>query len=102
MKIKVTKKLHLLWKEHQKALKIKGYKELTSKIYPQGIIGKWKWDYESKKGKISLILFPPKTLVWNDKEVWEIYAYENGKLFKDIKRFDTKEEAEKEIRRYLA
>lgn len=98
-RIKVKRKLHLLWKNHIEALKIKGYKELTSKIYPNGVIGKWIYHYESKKGKISLISFPPKTLVWNDKEIWEIYSRET--LFEDIKRFDTKEEAEKEIRRYL-
>ena len=99
-KIKVTKMIHPMWENHQDALKkIPEYKKLMVKSYPMGIIGKWKVDYESKKGKISLINFPQDFK--HKKLVWEIYAYENEKLFSDVERFDSKKEAEKRIEELL-
>ena len=87
-----------MWKSNQQLIDNKEFMtSMLAKGYPKEqiletvcTIGKYKYDFESRKGKISMIQLStccPKG--W----VWEIYAYENGKLFRDVMRFKTKEQA---------
>jgi len=101
--IKRQKREHPLWEVEQK---LKGKTNDITMKYLVGI-GKFKYDFESKKGKISMIEIIQRQLKEGMKDgiesswIWEIYANENPKLFTDVIRFKTKKEAEKAIKKYL-
>jgi hypothetical protein len=106
-KIKVIKKEHPGWLEWQRLKYPKNSKKnvfksdfagLLSKNY-LGPFGRYSYTYSSEKGIISLIKL--NNYMLDGKDVWEIYAYENVHLFEDVKRFDSKAEAEIEIMRLL-
>jgi len=87
--MKIERKEHLIYKE------LKQYK---GKYIPSQLIGRWQYIYSSSKGKISLIKL--LNYLENKKHLWEIYCLE-GNLFEDIKRFNSKIEAEKSIKKIL-
>lgn len=62
------------------------------------LFGKYQHIFSSEKGKISLVLL--KDYLFDGRDTWEIYCLE-GKLFEDVERFDTKEEAKKRVRELL-
>ena len=92
--IKRQKKEHPLWKIEER---LKEVNPLLSRFR------QWQYYFESKKGKISMIHFLKHSFSSKPDSdwIWEIYAYENPKLFTDIIRFKTKKQAEKAIKKYL-
>jgi len=54
--------------------------------------------YSSDKGRISMVLL--KNYFLNGRNFWEIYCLE-GNLFEDVERFNTIEEAEQQVAKYL-
>lgn len=82
------RRIHPIWQEREAM-------ELRS---PLPVVGKWQYIYSSKKGKISLVELPNYFL--DGYTFWETYSLE-GDLFEDIERFETKEDAEEVIRKYL-
>jgi hypothetical protein len=89
--VKITKRKHTVYLNW---FGIKG--RHTSSIGP--IIGKWQYVAESVKGKIGIVELPD--YFKDGKTVWEIYSLE-GQLFEKIERFDSYEEAESTVKRYL-
>lgn len=95
------KVVHQGWVKQEKLLK-SGYFDKLKKdtgFVPSELFGKWQYVYRSNKGWISLIRI--NISIFNSKRrwVWEMWSKET--LFPDTRRFKTKKEAEKEIRRYL-
>lgn len=81
----------------------KGYAEWVKVRKKEGIkfpllFGKYQYIYSSSKGVISLIEL--KNYFRDGKDLWEILCLE-GKLFDDVERFDSKEEAEVRIKNLL-
>lgn len=105
--IKRQKKEHSVWQHQMNLLTDKSFiRKMKSKGYPKkqieetiDIMGQWKYLFSSKKGNVSMIKIREYC---PSRWVWEIYAYENPKLFSDCLRFKTKKQAEKVIRRYLS
>lgn len=91
MVIKITKKIHGIWKE------LAGVKKKNLNIPP--IIGKWHYIFKSEKGEISLIEL--KDYFKKRENLWEIMELSANNLFEDVERFPTKKEAEKRIRSLL-
>lgn len=85
--MKIEKKEHDLWRETKKF-----------NLSVDSPVGRCQYIFSSEKGKISLIQL--KNYFADGIDIWEIFCL-NGNLFKDVERFDTKEEAEKAIRGYL-
>ena len=88
--MEITKKIHQGYKSFIKA-KANG-------LDIQNIFGKYQYVYENELGGISLVEF--KNYFHKGDNFWEIYCFK-GKLFEDVERFDTKKEAEKQIKKYL-
>ena len=84
--IKCEKRIHLGYKEWEKAKK-KGFKM-------EQYFGKYQYIYSSKKGEISLIYLKHH---YHCYEIWCL----KGHLLEDVERFATKKEAEKEIKELL-
>ena len=82
--IKIKKRIHWSYKGNS------GLKELN-------MFGKYQYIHSSPKGEISLIELTND--LYGDFR-WEIYCLE-GDLFEDVKRFKTKEEAERQIIKLL-
>ena len=85
--IKVTKNVHQAWRELQ---------NLKSNNIFKNVIGKFHYNFKSKKGHISMI----ESYDFKDNSYWEIMCIGNS-LFEGCCRFDTKDKAEKEIMRLL-
>ncbi len=62
------------------------------------VVGKYQYLYSSDKGEISLVEL--LSYFKEGEDLWEIYCLQ-GKLFEDVERFETKEEAEKRIQELL-
>jgi hypothetical protein len=62
------------------------------------MFGHVQWIFTSDKGKISLI-HVKKGINFEEDFIYEIHSFE--KLFSDVERFQTMEEAIKAIERYL-
>lgn len=88
--MKTRKLIHPVYSEW-KRMKKKG-------ISIREMIGKYQYIFSSKKGEISLIEL--KDYLPSHKILWEIYCIK-GNLFEDTKRFKTKEDAVKEIKKLL-
>jgi len=87
MKIEITK--HKGYEEFEKANKVKALDELTQ------LFGKLQYFFTKDEKEIDLIYVK----CYDDKWFWEIYS--NEKIFVDVERFKTKEEAIKKICEYL-
>ena len=87
--MKIDKRIHHGWLEYQ------GNEQLKS-IIPECPFGKYQYICKSKKGEISLVELPNYI---GDGYDWEIWSYE--KLFDDVERFKSKEEAMAKIEEYL-
>ncbi len=87
--MEINKNIHNTWKEIN-AIRKRGYKVR----YP---VGKYRYVYESKKGKISLVCLKH---YFGSKNVWEIFSLV-GNLFDDVERFKTRKNAEKRIKELL-
>lgn len=92
--MKVEKRIHTVWQELENTLKQFPQLDLSHHI------GKYQYIYSSKKGIISLIELP--NYFGNGHHLWEIYCLE-GEIpgLEDILRFDSKEEAEIEIKKLI-
>ena len=88
--MKIIKRIHPGYKEFEKAKK--------ENIKIPCMFGKYQYMYSSDKGKISLIFL--KNYFEEGNNFWEILCFKD-KLFKDVERFDTKEEAEIRIKKLL-
>jgi len=86
-KIEVKRKVHNIYSEWIG----------SGKMFRQ-LVGKWQFIYSSPKGKISCVKF--LDYFCDGKDFWEIYSLD-GDLFEDVERFDSKKEAEKQIKKYL-
>ena len=85
--MKVTKRIHSVYKEWEQA-KAKG-------IEIRQLMGKYQYLYKTEKGEISLIQL---ISYWKEGEdLWEIYEISNNDLFDDVKRFPTKAKAVEKI-----
>ena len=94
--MKVERKIHLAWVEWQQ---VKATLPDDQTLAGRGpVIGKYQYIYSSPKGKISLVELPD--YFRDAKTLWEIYCQE-GDLFDDVQRFDSKEEAVEQITVYL-
>jgi hypothetical protein len=62
------------------------------------LFGKYQYIFSSKKGEISCVEL--KDYLFDGRDLWEIYCLK-GKLFEDVERFDTYEEAVKRCRELL-
>jgi|SaaInlV_165m_DNA_1040744.scaffolds.fasta_scaffold190061_1 hypothetical protein len=71
--------------------------ELKTDFMKKSIFGKYQYICTSKKGTISIVSFNNR--ITNDDWKWEIYSYE--KLFDDVERFNTLEQAKAKARSYL-
>lgn len=94
--MKVERRIHQVWKEWEKY-------NIAELMASQGLssnplIGKYQYIYSSDKGRISLVELPD--YFRDGITLWEIYCQE-GDLFEDIERFDTKEEADIRIKELL-
>ena len=91
MIVKEERIIHAGWSEYQTLIK---------PIHPEieCMYGKYQYIFTSKKGKISCVRL---TNYMSDGYNWEIYAYENTKLFPDVKRFKTLKQARREAIKYL-
>ena len=90
-RITVDRKIHRGWEEWGSVPK-----ELKT-LHPNGVFGKYHFIFKSKKGEISLIEL--KDYFYRGRDVWEIYSRET--LFRDVMRFDSKEEAIEKIKEIL-
>lgn len=61
------------------------------------LFGQWQYFYENEKGVIDAVLLP--NYFSDGIDLWEIWS--NEKLFEDVERFDTLEEAEERIKEIL-
>lgn len=61
------------------------------------LFGQWQYFYENEKGVIDAVLLP--NYFSDGIDLWEIWS--NEKLFEDVERFDTLEEAEERIKELL-
>jgi hypothetical protein len=100
-KILIYKRIHPGWVGWQRILHPKSINantdliKLLTRKSRKGPFSKWQYFYKSSKGTISMV----KLYQWVDnKNVYEIYAYDNPRLFLDVERFDSKEKAENRIR----
>jgi hypothetical protein len=102
--MKITRYEHSVWVEYREAIKrLKKLdknkaEEMIKNFSPKRLVGRYHYIYESKRGQISLIKLP--NYFMDGKTLWEIHCNE-GDLFDDCKRFDSKKEADREIKRYL-
>lgn len=94
MGIKVVKRIH---KGYEEFIKVK---EKFKELKLRQLFGKYQYIFSSKKGEISLIELKGYDFV-TEKDLWEIYELSNNRLFEDVKRFKTKEEAVKRIKELL-
>jgi hypothetical protein len=62
------------------------------------IIGKWEYNIESSKGKISIVEFPD--YFKDGRPLWKIYCLE-GQLFENVEKFDSYDKAESAVKKYL-
>ncbi len=86
--MKIKKQIHSGWFNKQKEKEV-------------GVVcpfGEYQYIYFSGTNKISLVEF--KNYYRDGKDIWEIFC-QYGNLFEDVEKFDTKEEAEKQIKKYL-
>lgn len=54
---------------------------------------RWQWIYKNDVTGDEISMIHIKGML-NYEDIWEVFAFENPKLFTDIRRFDTKLEAE--------
>jgi len=115
--IKITKSMHQFYLQEKQmmkspefinSLKAKGM-SITLIRRTSGRFGPHKWDYETLPGphaprkskRISMIRIRDLDL-YTDRWYWEIYAYEDRRLFEDVKQFNkSRAEVEKIIFDYL-
>ena len=88
--MEIEKRVHQIYKEFERAKK--------QDIKTSQLVGKYQYIYSEGKKEISLVLF--LDYFGDGKDFWEIYSLK-GSLFNDVERFNTKEEAEKQIKKYL-
>lgn len=88
----VRRKIHQGWIEWERMPK-----PMKRKL--RQMFGKYQYIYSSNKGEIDLILLKGLWGLGDKQDFWEIYS--NDTLFQDTKRFDTKKQAEKEIKELL-
>jgi len=105
--IKVTCKVHRGWLEWERVKHPKGGVDSQSPVLKhilsersKGPFGKYQYYFKSKQGTISMVKLNNYSL-YGDKDVWEIFAYDDPKLFMDVQRFSSKRQAEKKVREYL-
>jgi hypothetical protein len=93
--ITITRRKHPAWLEWKNMpMHIKN----SSRILSRSIIGQWQYIAKSPKGQISIVELPD--YFRDGVTFWEIYSLK-GKLFDDIERFNSYEDAEAAVRRYL-
>jgi len=91
MEMKMLKRQHLGWVEHQQ--------KLYNIVGERGqFFGRWQYVYSFKGNQISLIFVK----VYDQSFMWEIHQIKGKKdLFEDVERFNSKMSAELKIRKYL-
>jgi len=88
------KRIHKIWRELDDA------RQTDPSFNVRNIVGKYQYLYSKDNCSISLIELP--NYFSDGKDLWEIHQVKGDtELFEDVERFDTKEEAEIEIMKYL-
>lgn len=91
--ITITRREHPGYIEYEKALAMGNWPRNLKQIF-----GRWQYWYQNEKGQtIDAVLLP--NYFRDGVDFWEIYS--RGKVFDDVERFPTLEEAEERIKELL-
>jgi len=94
------KLIHKGYTEFENAKKKYGENFLKFKLNP--VFGKWQYIFKKGNLKISLGKFNSNLFGEKDKWFWEIYAFDDKRLFTGCRRFTTIKKAMKDVESWLS
>jgi len=97
---KTEKRIHNGYKEFEEAKKRD--KKSLSKFKLKQMFGKWQYMFTKGNMQISLIKLNDSISDKKDKWYWEMHAFEDKRLFEDVRKFPTKKAAMEAIRKLLS
>lgn len=99
---KTEKIIHVGYIEWLRIKKLEESGELKPFSFPlRQYFGKYRYNFTKGTMRISLIKILGNGVTNHGRWVWEMYAYEDRRLFSDTRKFPTKKEAMKTVESYL-